>query len=164
MDCFEKLVLLPGVVFCILFFRGCNKDSAPAPTARAQTTPAHTAPAQTAPAKTAATPTAPVPAQNVGPSVAFLQAAPNDWVYVSAGFDVSWDGGLGGGFHVQRIEWDANGNTTKIDGIDPKFDGAFQWTITSSKLVDGILLVTFKEKDTKEYKFKIVSGKIVSIQ
>lgn len=94
----------------------------------------------------------------------YCQAAPNDYCFVSSPLSIFWDGGMGGGVHVQRIEWDDSGKTTKITGIDPTFDGMNQWSITSEKLVDGVLFVTFKEQGRKKYKFKIVFGKIVSIE
>jgi hypothetical protein len=105
------LLIIPGMIFCILFMGGCKKHTPPDPT----------------------TSQPPQSSLGVVHGGGYLQAAPNDWVYVYADLSLHWDGGMGGGLHVQRIEWDDNGKTTKIDNIPNSRFTLINWRVKRSR-------------------------------
>ena len=83
-----------------------------------------------------------------------------------------WNGKNGetkfAGLRVERIEWDQAGRLVSVKGLKNVFESEPSMEISSDttkpKVDDGVLHLMFKEKGDTEYKFKIVLGKIVSIE
>ncbi|MBM3860332.1 MAG: hypothetical protein FJ395_11860 [Verrucomicrobia bacterium] len=95
----------------------------------------------------------------------YYEAAASNYYYLAT--TMTCTGGFGG-LHVGKVEWDDTGKTTSISGLEPLFEAEKSLKIVSDvknpKLVDGILSLKFEGKGDVEYKFKIVFGKIISIE
>jgi hypothetical protein len=92
----------------------------------------------------------------------FYQAKKGNYYFVH-GFPAEFLGGL----HVEKIEWDDDGKTVAITGLDPVLDALPQMKIVSDvvnpKIKGGIHYLKLEDKGDTEYQLKILFGKVVSV-